>query len=29
LVPSAMHFDTADWKIEDYDIKIQRLICVD
>lgn len=29
LVPSAMHFDTADWKIEDYDIKIQRLVCVD
>lgn len=29
LVPSAMHFDTADWEVEDYDIKIQRLICVD
>jgi len=29
LVPSSMHFDTADWEIEDYDIKIQRLICLD
>ncbi|WP_137611624.1 5-formyltetrahydrofolate cyclo-ligase [Companilactobacillus huachuanensis] len=28
LVPSAMYFDTADWEIEDYDIKIQKLICV-
>lgn len=29
LVPSAMHFATADWEIEDYDVKIQKLILVD
>lgn len=29
LVPSAMHFDTADWEIEDHDIKIQKLILAD
>lgn len=26
LVPSAMHFDTADWKIDNFDIKIDKLI---
>lgn len=28
LVPSAMHFDSADWEIKEHDIKIQRLILV-
>ncbi|WP_125711844.1 5-formyltetrahydrofolate cyclo-ligase [Companilactobacillus kedongensis] len=29
LVPSAMRFDSAEWDIQDHDIKIQQLICVD
>ncbi|PMD73820.1 5-formyltetrahydrofolate cyclo-ligase [Companilactobacillus nuruki] len=28
LVPSAMHFETADWEIGEYDIRIQKLIFV-
>lgn len=28
LVPSTMHFATADWEIEEYDIKIGKLILV-
>lgn len=29
LVPSAMNFETADWEVEDHDIKIQHLITLD
>ncbi len=29
LVPSEMHFDSAKWDIQNYDIKIQKLISVD
>lgn len=29
LVPSTMHFESADWEIKEHDIKIQRLILVD
>lgn len=29
LVPSTMSFDSAVWDVQDHDIKIQRLICLD
>lgn len=29
LVPSAMQFDSADWTVEDHDVKIDRLILAD
>lgn len=29
LVPSTMEFDSADWKVEDHDVKIDQLILMD